>query len=143
MGDAHDRVAQHHARTCPAHHDPHLLAHVGPVTMNDAVRAGGLRIAKYASLQAPRRVVEQSAAVAAKRRAALVAVSAATHAYPGFDGFERARATHEAFVGDELNDRHGHGEQERIPYSRRPWFRCSWLVFGREPDDGFEATPEH
>src|SRR6185369_3886811 len=69
--------------------------------------------------------------------------SAAIHAYHGFNGFERARATHEAFVGDELNDRHGHGEQERIPYSRRPWFRCSWLVFGREPDDGFEATPEH
>ena len=46
------RMVQHHPRSCPSHHRPHLLTHVRLITMARAFLAGGLLFSELAPVQA-------------------------------------------------------------------------------------------
>lgn len=67
-----DGVMKEHARTCVAHDGLHPKAHVGAVAVDGAAAAGGLGIAKLASLKARVGVGEELLARCAKLFVALV-----------------------------------------------------------------------
>lgn len=75
MLDSFEGMVEHHPRTCPSHHLPHTLTHVGLIAVNGALLAGGFTVAKLASIETCLGILEQFGTVATEHLVSLASLA--------------------------------------------------------------------